>query len=79
MQSQSTFNAQLKIALTSQLCNSLSGLVGLFNFILLWPGFFILNYWKVEQFKLPPEPTVWGYITLNALIGTVLSEALWLW
>lgn len=55
------------------------GLVGLFNFILLWPGFFILNYWKVEQFKLPPEPTVWGYITLNALIGTVLSEALWLW
>lgn len=55
------------------------GLVGMFNFILLWPGFFILNYWKLEPFTLPPTTSVWGYIALNALIGTVLSEALWLW
>ena len=55
------------------------GLVGVFNFVLLWPGFFVLNYWNVEKFTLPPKTTVWGYIALNAFVGTVLSEVLWLW
>lgn len=55
------------------------GLVGAFNFVLLWPGFLFLNYYKLEVFQLPPDATVWGYIALNALVGTVLSEFLWLW
>jgi len=55
------------------------GLVGAFNFFLLWPGFLILNYYGLEVFELPSNGKVWGYITLNALVGTVLSEFLWLW
>lgn len=55
------------------------GLVGVFIFLLLWPGFFILNYFGWEKFELPPSLNVWGYIALNALVGTVLSEVLWLW
>ncbi|CAH3189167.1 unnamed protein product [Porites evermanni] len=55
------------------------GLVGAFNFFLLWPGFLFLNYLRLEVFELPPSATVWGYIALNAFIGTVLSEFLWLW
>jgi solute carrier family 35 protein F5 len=34
------------------------GLVGLFNVVLLWPGFFILHWTSVEKFALPPtNPT----------------------
>ncbi|XP_031564696.1 solute carrier family 35 member F5-like [Actinia tenebrosa] len=55
------------------------GFVGLFNLVLLWPGFFILHYTKVERFELPPSIHVWGYLTLNAIVGTVVSEFLWLW
>ncbi|KAM7428869.1 hypothetical protein ABFA07_020209 [Porites harrisoni] len=55
------------------------GLVGAFNFFLLWPGFLFFNYFRLEVFELPPSATVWGYIALNAVIGTVLSEFLWLW
>ena len=57
----------------------IAGLVGAFNFFLLWPGFLFLNYLRLEVFELPPSATVWGYIALNAFIGTVLSEFLWLW
>jgi len=55
------------------------GLVGAFIFSLLWPGFFVLNYFSWEKFELPPSSNVWGYIVLNAIVGTVLSEVLWLW
>lgn len=34
------------------------GLVGLFNVILLWPGFLILHYTGVETFELPPSSKV---------------------
>lgn len=38
------------------------GLVGLFNFILLWPGFFILHWTGVEPFELPETKRVWTII-----------------
>jgi len=56
-----------------------AGLVGAFIFMLLWPGFFALNYFGWEKFELPPSSNVWGYIALNAIVGTVLSKVLWLW
>ncbi|XP_048576773.1 solute carrier family 35 member F5 isoform X2 [Nematostella vectensis] len=55
------------------------GFVGAMNILLLWPGFFILHYSGFEAFELPRGYSVWGYLTLNAFIGTVLSEFLWLW
>lgn len=56
----------------------LSGFVGLFNLLLLWPGFLLLHYTGLEAFELPSQ-LVWTYILINGLIGTVLSEFLWLW
>lgn len=55
-----------------------SGFVGLFNLLLLWPGFLLLHYTGFEAFELPSQ-MVWPYILINGLIGTVLSEFLWLW
>ncbi|CAL8378076.1 solute carrier family 35 member F5 isoform X1 [Gadus morhua] len=54
------------------------GFVGLFNLLLLWPGFLVLHYTGFESFELPSQ-LVWTYILINGLIGTVLSEFLWLW
>ncbi|XP_057709157.1 solute carrier family 35 member F5-like isoform X1 [Corythoichthys intestinalis] len=54
------------------------GFVGLFNLLLLWPGFLLLHYTGFEAFELPTQ-LVWSYIFINGLIGTVLSEFLWLW
>ena len=54
------------------------GFVGLFNLILLWPLFFILHYGQWEEFEWP-SPHQWIFLIINGLIGTVLSEVLWLW
>lgn len=54
------------------------GFVGLFNLLLLWPGFFLLHYTGFEAFEFPNK-LIWMCIVINGLIGTVLSEFLWLW
>lgn len=54
------------------------GFVGLFNLLLLWPGFFLLHYTGFEDFEFPNK-VVLLCIIINGLIGTVLSEFLWLW
>ncbi|KAF4026518.1 hypothetical protein G4228_018665 [Cervus hanglu yarkandensis] len=54
------------------------GFVGLFNLLLLWPGFFLLHYTGFEDFEFPNK-VVLMCIVVNGLIGTVLSEFLWLW
>ncbi|XP_054827152.1 solute carrier family 35 member F5 isoform X2 [Eublepharis macularius] len=54
------------------------GFVGLFNLLLLWPGFFLLHYTGFEAFEFPSK-LVLTCIVINGLIGTVLSEFLWLW
>lgn len=38
------------------------GLVGFFNVILLWPGFFILHWTGIEVFSLPDTQRVWTII-----------------
>ena len=54
------------------------GFVGLFNTTLLWPGVFVLDVTKVETFTMP-NGTEWAMIVVNGVVGTVLSEILWLW
>ena len=54
------------------------GFVGLFNTLILWPGFFILDVIGWEEFELP-DKRQFGFMLVNGLIGTVLSELLWLW
>lgn len=54
------------------------GFVGLFNLLFMWPGFIFLHYTKVEEFQWPSRQQ-WLLLMCNGIIGTVLSELLWLW
>lgn len=38
------------------------GLVGLFNFVFLWPGFLVLHWTGIEPFALPSTRRVWMII-----------------
>ncbi|XP_044264040.1 solute carrier family 35 member F5 isoform X2 [Tribolium madens] len=54
------------------------GFVGFFNLILLWPFFFFLHFSELEVFEWPSKQQVL-FLLLNGILGTVISEALWLW
>lgn len=54
------------------------GFVGLWNILLMWPLFFVLNFSELEVFELPNHRQ-FLVLFLNGFVGTVLSEALWLW
>lgn len=41
------------------------GLVGLFNVLLLWPGFIVLHYTGVETFELPPNGKIWAIVIVS--------------
>ena len=53
------------------------GFVGVFNVVLLWPGFLLLHYTGLEPFELPSS-RVLALLILNAVIGTFVSDYLWL-
>ena len=55
-----------------------TGFVGLLVLVFLWPVFFVLHYSHVEIFQMP-NYRQWMLLILNGLIGTVISELLWLW
>lgn len=54
------------------------GFVGLWNTLLLWPLFLVLNFSQLESFEMPNKKQ-FLILFLNGLVGTVISEALWLW
>jgi len=53
------------------------GFVGLFCFVFLWPLFFLLHFSGAEVFELPSRPQLLAML-VNGVVGTVLSELLWL-
>ncbi|KAF9960138.1 hypothetical protein BGZ72_007825 [Mortierella alpina] len=54
------------------------GFVGLFNLVLLWPLFGVLHWTGVEPFELPGDSRIVWMIGVNALVGTFVSDYLWL-
>ncbi|OAQ26677.1 hypothetical protein K457DRAFT_34290 [Linnemannia elongata AG-77] len=54
------------------------GFVGLFNLVLLWPMFGVLHWTGIEPFELPADTKVVWMIGINAIIGTFVSDYLWL-
>jgi len=52
------------------------GFMGLFNFLTLWPLFFIMHGTGVETFRIPDWKIMLS-VTINGLIGTMLSDLLW--
>jgi len=53
------------------------GFVGLFCFLFLWPLFFVLHFTNHEHFDLPNKEQLLAML-VNGVVGTVLSELLWL-
>ena len=51
------------------------GFIGAFNFLFLWPIFFILHYTGAEVFQLPDVKSL-AFLALNALISA-LSDYFW--
>ncbi|KAK5577456.1 hypothetical protein RB653_002397 [Dictyostelium firmibasis] len=51
------------------------GYLGLFNFIFLWPVFFILNLTSWEVFELPSS-RVFVYLIFNGIFGSFISDLL---
>uniref|UniRef100_A0A8C4Q0F5 Solute carrier family 35 member F5 n=1 Tax=Eptatretus burgeri TaxID=7764 RepID=A0A8C4Q0F5_EPTBU len=54
------------------------GFIGLLCLVLLWPLFFLLHYTGLETFELPSR-FVWLCLLVNGLLGTAITECLWLW
>ncbi|KAF2398668.1 hypothetical protein EJ06DRAFT_479462 [Trichodelitschia bisporula] len=53
------------------------GFVGLLNMLLLWPGFFILNWTGIEPFELPPKGRVLTIILASPRLSSLLSDFCW--
>lgn len=54
------------------------GFVGLWNILLLWPLFLVLNFSQLEPFEMPNKRQ-FLVLFINGIVGTVISESLWLW
>ncbi|XP_014790994.1 solute carrier family 35 member F5 isoform X3 [Octopus bimaculoides] len=54
------------------------GFVGFFSTTLLWPGFFIFHYSKLELFEWPSDKQ-WMFLAISGMVGTALTEILWIW
>ena len=54
------------------------GFVGLFNVAVMMPVAVVWHMSSLETFEWPPNSTVWTLLLVNGLVGTVLSELLWL-
>ncbi|KAK5731022.1 hypothetical protein LTR15_000960 [Elasticomyces elasticus] len=52
------------------------GIVGLWNVVLLWPGFLILHYTGAETFELPPTKWVTTIILCNSA-ASLISDLCW--
>lgn len=51
------------------------GLVGVFNLVFLWPGFFILHWTGIEPFGLPPTGKVWTIVLVSLPAPQLLTYA----
>lgn len=54
------------------------GFVGFYGVVLLWPIFFFLHFSGIEIFELPTRDQA-VFLLLNGVMGTVISETIWLW
>ncbi len=54
------------------------GFTGLFCLTILWPGFLLLHFIKWELFEWP-NMYQWSFLLVDGLLGTMLSQVLWLW
>ncbi|QDS77309.1 hypothetical protein FKW77_004616 [Venturia effusa] len=52
------------------------GLVGLFNVLFMWPGFFILHFTGIEAFQLPPSGKVVTILLTNST-SSIFSDFAW--
>lgn len=46
--------------------------------MLLWPVGFVLHVTEIETFEMPTQRQ-FLVLLVNGVVGTMLSEAMWLW
>ena len=54
------------------------GTVGIISAVMLLPLFPILHFSEIETFAWPAQKE-WKFLILTAILGTVISDLLWLW
>lgn len=52
------------------------GFVGIYTLISLWPIIFLLNYFEIETFALPPSAKIWWLLALNG-VTIIISDFCW--
>ncbi|KAG9068551.1 hypothetical protein KI688_010826 [Linnemannia hyalina] len=75
------YTVLLKVKIQSESRVNMSlffGFVGLFNLVLLWPMFGVLHWTGIEPFELPADTKIVWMIGINAIVGTFVSDYLWL-
>lgn len=53
------------------------GFLGLINLLLMWPWFLVLDAAGLERFQGLPAGDVMLFLTINGMLGTVVSDFLW--
>ncbi|CAG9334962.1 unnamed protein product [Blepharisma stoltei] len=71
-----TYSVFLKSQAVSLDMTVFFGCVGAINAIVLLPGLLFVNFSGIEEFEFPNSMII-GFLALNALFGTVLSDLLW--
>lgn len=51
--------------------------IGMFTMIFFWPIFFLLSLSGQETLELPPRPSIYLYLLLKTLLGSVIPSYLW--
>jgi len=74
------YSLQLKVRIPDEDAVDMTllfGCIGLLNTLLLWPAFPLLHAAQVESWAGMPSASVMAALTLNGLLGTVVSDMLW--
>lgn len=52
------------------------GFVGVYTLLGLWPMVYLLDYFNIEKFALPPSPKIWWLLCLNGVV-IIISDFCW--
>lgn len=51
--------------------------IGLFTMLFCWPVFILASLTKQESLELPPKSSIYVYLVLKTLLGSVIPSYLW--
>lgn len=51
--------------------------IGMFTMLFCWPIFIFMSISKQETLELPPKPSIWVYLILKTVLGSIIPSYLW--